>query len=279
MTKNFIKTAVIGHPISHSKSPLIHNYWLDLYGLSGSYKAIDIASDNLKQGVADLVNQGYSGFNVTVPHKADIMALCDEIDDLAEAIGAVNTVSIKEGRLYGTNTDAYGFAQNIKETVKLNNWGWSFNQGKALVLGAGGAAKAVTYALIQEGVQEIIITNRTREKAEELAKLDNSKISVADWNNRSELVYGTNLVVNTTSLGMVGKPPLEIDLSLASKATLVTDIVYAPLYTDLLEQAKAKDLRVVTGIGMLLHQARPAFKLWNGVMPEVTAELERLVLK
>ncbi len=279
MTKPFIKTAVIGHPIKHSKSPIIHGYWLDLYGLSGSYEAIDIKPQNIKAQVQDLVNQGYSGFNVTIPHKVSFMALCDEIDDLAKSIGAVNTVTIKNGKLYGTNTDAYGFTQNIKETVNLNAWDWSFNQGKAVVLGAGGAAKAITYALIQEGVQEIIITNRTREKAEELAKLDKSKISVIDWEKRNQVLENANLIINTTSLGMNAKPPLDIDLSLAPKNALVTDIVYSPLYTDLLNQAKSKDLRIVTGIGMLLYQARAGFELWNGVMPDVTSELEELVLK
>jgi len=279
MTKPFIKTAVIGHPIKHSKSPLIHSYWLDLYDLSGLYEAIDIKPENLKQGVQDIVNQGYSGFNVTIPHKVSIMALCDEIDDLAKSIGAVNTVTIKNGKLYGTNTDAYGFAQNIKETVILNNWSWSFNQGKAVVLGAGGAAKAITYALIQEGVQEIIITNRTRGKAEDLTKLDRNKISVIDWDKRNQILENTNLIINTTSLGMNAKPPLDIDLSLTPPNALVTDIVYSPLYTDLLNQAKSKDLRIVTGIGMLLYQARAGFELWNGVMPDVSPELEELVLK
>ena len=279
MTKPFIKTAVIGHPIKHSKSPLIHSYWLDLYDLSGSYEAIDIKPENLKQDVQDIVNQGYSGFNVTIPHKVSIMALCDKIDDLAKSIGAVNTVTIKNGKLYGTNTDAYGFAQNIKETVILNNWDWSFNQGKAVVLGAGGAAKAITYALIQEGVQEIIITNRTRKKAEDLTKLDENKISVIDWDKRNQILENANLIINTTSLGMNAKPPLDIDLSLTPPNALVTDIVYFPLYTDLLNQAKSKDLRIVTGIGMLLYQARAGFGLWNGVMPDVTPELEELVLK
>ncbi len=148
-----------------------------------------------------------------------------------------------------------------------------------MVLGAGGAAKAITYALIQEGVQEIIITNRTKEKAQALAEYDGKKISVIDWEKRNEVIDSANIVINTTSLGMNGKPPLEIDLSLAPKNALVTDIVYAPLYTDLLNQAKAKNLRVVTGIGMLLHQARAGFKLWNGVMPKVTPKIEELVLK
>ncbi len=279
MSNSFIKTGVIGHPIAHSKSPLIHSYWLDLYGFNGSYETIDIKTENLKQDVLNLVNNGYSGFNVTVPHKIAMMDLCDEIDDLAKTIGAVNTVTIKDGKLYGTNTDAFGFIQNIKDTVQRENWDWSFEKGKALVLGSGGAANAIIYALIKEGVPAITITNRTREKAEELQKIAPDKISVVEWSERNNACKDVQLIVNTTALGMSGKPPLEIDISQAPNTALVNDIVYAPLYTDLLKQAKARNLKVVKGIGMLLHQARPGFEKWNGKMPEVTKELEEIVLK
>lgn len=275
MTNSFIKTAVIGHPINHSKSPLIHNYWLDSYGLSGSYEAIDISTKNLKRSVQDLINQGYKGFNVTVPHKIAIMNLCDEIDELAHEIGAVNTVSIRNKKLYGTNSDAYGFIQNIKQNVP----DFDFTAGKAVVLGAGGAANAVIYALLHENVPEIIILNRTKEKSKALTALDRRKLVAGEWKMRNDYLSNSNLIVNTTALGMSGKPPLEIDLTSAPKTALVTDIVYAPLHTDLLKQAKDRDLRTVTGIGMLLHQARTGFKLWNGVMPSVTKELEKLVLK
>ena len=275
MTDPFIKTAVIGHPISHSKSPLIHSYWLDSYGLSGSYEAIDIKPENLKQDVQDLVNKGYKGFNITVPHKVAIMDVCDEVDPLAQIIGAVNTVVIEDGKLSGTNTDAYGFVQNIMQNAP----GFDFTQGKALVLGAGGAAKAIVYALLEKNVPEIIITNRTKDKAESLCALNRSKVVAGDWDERNNYVSDVHLIVNTTSLGMEGHPPLEIDLSSANKDTLVTDIVYAPLHTDLLKQAKAKKLQTVTGIGMLLHQACSGFELWNDVMPHVTPELEKLVLK
>ena len=274
MNKDFIKTAVIGHPIAHSKSPLIHGEWLREYGLEGSYEAIDIEPDALVEGVRALVERGYGGFNVTAPHKITIMALCDEVDERVRKIGAVNTVSIREGKLYGTNTDAFGFAQNI---LSAGLDGWSFKDGAAVVLGAGGAARAVLYALLEEGAPSIILLNRTREKAEELAKMD-AHIQVEDWDKRNEALEAANLIVNTTSLGMEGKPPLEIDLSLAPTKALVTDVVYAPLMTDLLEQAQKRGLRVVTGIGMLLHQARPGFELWNDVAPEVTPELQKKVL-
>ncbi len=276
MSENFIKTAVIGHPIAHSKSPLIHNHWIKQHGLQGEYKAVDIAPENLKSGIQALINEGYTGFNVTVPHKIAIMDLCDALSDIAQKIGAVNTVTVRDGKLHGTNTDAYGFIQNIKENVQD---GWRFDGGKALVLGAGGAANAIVYALIEEGVPEIILTNRTREKAEELRALAPEQITVIDWDERSAACANTGLIVNTTALGMSGKPPLEIDISAAHKSTLVTDIVYAPLYTDLLKQAQENGMQVITGIGMLLHQARPGFEKWNGVMPHVDKELEDLVLR
>ncbi|MCK5374410.1 MAG: shikimate dehydrogenase [Alphaproteobacteria bacterium] len=279
MNENFVKTAVIGHPIAHSKSPLIHNTWLGKYELNGSYEAVDIAPDVLGTGVKALVKQGYCGFNVTLPHKIAIIDLCDEIDARAKTIGAVNTVTICDGKLYGTNTDAFGFAHNILETCKDKGWDdWSFAGGRAIVLGAGGASRAVIYALLNQGVPEIVLLNRTREKADELAQMAPDKIIVRSWDERNKIVIDANLIVNTTSLGMEGKPPLDIDISLAPPDALVTDIVYAPLYTGLLQQAKGQNLRHVTGIGMLLHQARPGFELWNGVMPEVTPALIDKVL-
>ena len=279
MTKSFIKTGVIGHPISHSKSPLIHSYWLDSHELSGSYEAIDIKPENLKQDVLDLVKQGYKGFNVTVPHKVAIMELCDVIDPIAKQIEAVNTVTIKKGKLHGTNTDAFGFTENIKQAIARENWDWSFDGGKAVVIGAGGAANAVIHALLEEGVPEISITNRTREKAEILTSRDVRKITAYDWDSRNDCFKDANLIINCSALGMAGNAALEVDLKDAPKSALVTDIVYAPLYTDLLNQAIDQGLRVVTGIGMLLHQARPGFELWNGVLPNVTPELEELALK
>lgn len=276
MILDFIKTGVIGHPIAHSKSPLIHKYWIEQYGLSGGYKTIDIAPDDLRSGVERLISEGYKGFNVTVPHKVAIMDLCDDLSPIAREIGAVNTVTVEQGRLIGTNTDAYGFAQNIKENVESE---WCFHDGKAVVLGAGGAAKAVIYALLDEGVPEIIVTNRSRDKAEALCDMSPDKIQVMDWGARNDAFQDACLIVNTTSLGMQGKPSLDVDLSRASQSALVNDIVYAPLMTDLLSSAQKRGMDVVTGIGMLLHQARPGFELWNGVFPDVTPGLERLVLE
>ncbi len=275
MTHPFVKTAVIGHPIAHSKSPLIHNFWIEQHGLSGLYKAIDIAPDDLKSGVERLIDEGYAGFNVSVPHKVAIMPLCDVVDENARAIGAVNTVVIKDGKLHGSNTDAYGFSENLKHNTPEE---WGVSGKRALVLGAGGAAKAIVHALLQSGIAHISITNRTQSKTEQFLQFDPERIHVVDWGDRHTTCANVDLIVNTTSLGMAGKPALDINLTNARAGMVVHDIVYAPLMTDLLSQAQNLSLPYVTGIGMLLHQARPGFELWNGVMPEVTPELERLVL-
>ena len=269
-----VKTAVIGHPIGHSKSPVIHKYWIDKHGLDGTYEALDIPCETLKNGIQNLVDEGYAGFNVTLPHKTAIMEYCDEIDDIATAIGAVNTVTIKDGKLHGTNTDAFGFLENIKQNAR----NFDFKAGKAVIIGAGGAAKAVLHALLEEGVQNIVITNRTPEKANALLAQNPYGIKVIPWDERGTAVVKANLVVNTTSLGMSGQPPLEIDLGGINDDALVTDIVYTPLETDFLKQAKDAGLQTVTGIGMLLHQARPGFELWHGILPDVSEELETKVL-
>lgn len=271
---SFIKAGVIGHPIHHSKSPIIHNHWIAQYGLSGEYKAIDIAPESLKKGVQTLIDEGYAGFNVTIPHKQEIFKLCAEADDTAKAIGAVNTVVIKDGNLFGTNTDAFGFIENVKQQA----FGVDFAHRPCVVLGAGGAARAIVYGLIESGVQKIILTNRTEDKARAVAAINEAIIDVVPWEKRSAVLDGAGFLVNTTALGMKGKETLEIDLAALPQEATVSDIVYAPLMTDLLHQAQHKGHQVVTGIGMLLHQARPAFEKWFGVLPDVTAELEEKVL-
>lgn len=271
----FIRAGVIGHPINHSKSPIIHGHWIAQHGLDGSYEAIDIAPDMLPARIAQLAADGYAGFNVTIPHKEAIFKFCDDVDEKAQLIGAVNTVKIERGKLYGTNTDAFGFIANIKQNAP----GFDFTRGSALVLGAGGAARAVVYGLLQENVPHIIITNRTRDKADMIAAMAPEKISVIDWDMRADAVRDAGLIINTTALGMTGKDPLDISLDGAQDGALVTDIVYAPLMTNLLKQAKDKKLQYVTGIGMLLHQARPAFELWFGVLPQVDDLLRVRVLR
>ena len=270
----FIRAGVIGYPIRHSKSPVIHAHWIEQNGLSGSYEAIEIAPEELKEKIAMLAADGYAGFNVTIPHKETIFKLCDEVDEKSRLIGAVNTVKIEHRKLYGTNTDAFGFIENIKQEAP----GFDFTCGPAVVLGAGGAARAVIYGLLQEGVPRIILTNRTRDKAETLAAMAPEKITVADWDARSEILKDAHLLVNTTALGMTGKDPLDISLENLPASSVVNDIVYAPLMTDLLKNAQRNGNIIVTGIGMLLHQARPAFHLWFGVMPSVTDALQKKVL-
>lgn len=277
MTETFIKTAVIGHPIAHSKSPLIHNYWIKKHGLSGAYEAIDIAPDSLKEGVQKLIDEGYAGFNVTIPHKESMLDLCETLDANAEICGAVNTVEIIDGKLHGHNTDSFGFLTNIK----THHPAFDFEDCPAVVLGAGGAARAIVSGLVGHRVPEIILINRTREKADQIAEdigLGTDLVEVMDWEERHDALKWANLLVNTTALGMEGQAPLDINLDELDGEALVTDIVYKPLETDLLKTAKARGNPIVTGIGMLLHQARPAFHKWYGVMPDVDEELERLVL-
>lgn len=269
-----IKTALIGHPVNHSKSPLIHTHWMAQHDITGTYEAIDIEASDLKDRVLDLVDEEYRGFNVTVPHKQSIFDLCDEVDDAAKIIGAVNTVLIDNGRLLGSNTDAFGFMQNVKETVGAPN----FERGPCVVLGAGGAARAVVYALAMEGAHEIIIANRTFERAKELCAINDSIMRPVEWESRNDVLLTASVLVNTTSSGMSGKDPLEIDLSLLPSDAIVNDIVYAPLMTDLLVAAKTRGNPYVTGIGMLLHQARLAFETWHGVLPNVDEALEKKVL-
>jgi len=273
---NFIKTAVIGHPIGHSLSPRIHNYWIETYKLNGLYEALDIKPEHLSKRLPELLRAGYQGFNLTVPHKEMVLPLCDEIDDKARAVGAVNTIWTEDARIKGTNTDIFGFVQNIKSGAPE----FDFTAGPAVVLGAGGAARAVVQGLLQEGAPEIVLLNRTRARAEALAEsFADARITVRDWAKRDEFPATTNLLVNTTSLGMSGAPPLEISLGSLPRTALVTDIVYAPLETKLLREANDSGHKTVNGLGMLLHQARPAFEKWHGIMPEIDETLIQEILK
>ncbi|MEM6780487.1 MAG: shikimate dehydrogenase [Pseudomonadota bacterium] len=266
-----IKLAVIGYPIKQSKSPIIHGYWMEKHGIEGTHEAVQIDLDQFERGIQKLIDDDYRGFNVTVPHKERIIPLCTEIDDTAKAIGAVNTVTIEDGKLYGSNTDAYGFIQNLKQQCDQID-----RSKKAIVLGAGGAARAVVYALQHDGFENIVLLNRTRERAEVI--VNDIGGTVDNWDQRSAILEEAGLVVNTTSLGMIGQPELELDVSALPHEAIVYDIVYKPLMTDLLNNAKDNKNQIVTGIGMLLHQAVPAFEQWTGIQPEINDELERLVL-
>jgi len=266
---------VIGWPVAHSLSPRLHGFWLDHHGIDGAYIPMPVSPEHIEKAIASLPKLGFRGANVTVPHKIAAFNAADELSNAAKAIGAVNTLICRDdGSIYGDNTDGYGFIANLK--VGAPHWDPSF--GTALVLGAGGAARAVVWSLIDAGVRHVILTNRTEEKAHIIADDIEGKIDVLRWNNRQSAVPISSLIINTTSLGMTGKSALEMNLGGAEPTTVVTDIVYTPLETQLLRDAASEGCQVVDGLGMLLHQAVPGFEAWFGVRPNVTPELRAHVL-
>ncbi|MEQ8195376.1 MAG: shikimate dehydrogenase [Rhodospirillales bacterium] len=273
--KRIIRAGVMGWPISHSLSPRLHGFWLAQYGIAGAYEAIAVRPEDFAATFRGLGKAGYAGVNVTVPHKEAALANVDELDTVARRIGAVNTVVVEaDGRLRGSNTDAFGFLENLKAEAPA----FDAEKGPAVVLGAGGAARAIVVALIDAGIPAITLLNRTRARAEALAAAIAGPIDVAPWEGGGDALRGAALLVNTTTLGMTGQPPLDLDLGNLPAAALVTDIVYNPLDTPLLKAARANGHETVDGIGMLLHQARPGFAAWFGVEPEVTPALRAHVL-
>jgi len=268
------RACVIGWPIKHSRSPIIHGHWLAQHKIEGEYTKVPVEPETLDEFVSRIRHGEFNGCNVTVPHKENILEHVDIIDEAAQEIGAANTLWMEGDVLHATNTDAYGFVKNL-DTVAP---GWDNPSNAALVLGAGGAARAVLIALMHRGFRTIHLVNRTRARASELASKFGESIKVDDWRARNALCANVDLIVNTTALGMTGSPPLEIELQEAASDTVVTDLVYAPLITPLLEQASERGLKSVDGLGMLLHQAVPGFEKWFGVRPEVTAELRNLII-
>ena len=266
-------SGVIGWPVGHSRSPRIHGYWLKHHGLTGHYVPLAVAPEDLATVLKTLPKQGFVGSNVTLPHKEAALALADEATWRARRIGAANTLRFVDGKVLADNTDGEGFLANLHQNAPA----WRAGDGPALVLGAGGAARAILDALIEAGAPEILLANRTAARAATLAEEFGKIVQPVDWADISETTKAAPTVVNTTSLGTSGHPPREIDLACRTGA-LVTDIVYAPLVTPLLEQARGKGLQAVDGLGMLLHQAVPGFEQWFGVRPEVTEELRRVVL-
>ena len=282
---------VLGWPVGHSRSPRLHGFWLEQKNIDGAYLPLAVRPEDFESAVRSLVRLGFKGANVTVPHKEAALRLADAVEPLARRIGAVNTLVFREdGSILGRNTDAFGFIENLRH----GHPGFSAAKAPAVVLGAGGAARAVVAALQDDGCPEIRLLNRTRTRATEVAEelehffnpsspgltrgsMTNTNITVWDWSDRDAALAGAGLLVNTTTLGMTGQPPLEINLEALPKDALVNDIVYAPLMTDLLLAAKARGNPVVDGLGMLLHQARPGFAAWFGEMPEVTDELRKFV--
>ncbi len=269
------KAGVMGWPVDHSRSPVLHGFWLKTYGLEGSYLRLPVAPEQLGAALGELHEKGFSGVSLTVPHKETAIAFLNGITAEARHIGAVNTVFLTaDGKLLGTNTDAYGFITNLATAAPA----WRPDAGPAVVLGAGGAARAVCYALQNAGVPEIRVINRTLPRAEVLATALGPPLRLLPWEKMTGALKDAALLVNTTTLGMKGQPALEIDLGPLPPSAVVNDIVYVPLETPLLAAARARGNPVVDGLGMLLYQAQPSFTGWFGVRPEVTPELRAHVL-
>ncbi len=257
---------VIGSPIAHSKSPQIHGHWLKTLGLNGAYIPMDVAPKDLEQVVRTLPKMGFVGANVTIPHKEAVLDIVDIITDRAAMIGAVNTLTFRaDGKIQGDNTDGYGFLENLRSGAP----DWDPKAGPAAVFGAGGAARAVIASLLDAGVPGILLSNRTRVRADNLASVFGSRVTVYDWVKAGNMLDHAALLVNTTSLGMLGKPELRVPLDGLRAQTVVTDLVYAPLKTNLLQTAEHVGCATVDGLGMLLHQAVPGFERWFGTRPEI----------
>ena len=270
----FAMAGVIGWPVAHSRSPKLHNYWLQLHGLAGVYVPLPVAPANLQAALAGLPALGFKGCNITLPHKVDALKLVHEVDSNAKRVGAMNTVVVQpDGSLKGYNNDGFGYIQSLLDADS----DWRADAGPITVLGAGGAARAVVLALADRGATEIRLLNRTFEKADALAREFGTPVKALPWSERHAALADIALLVNTTSQGMHGCPPLDLQLDALPARALVSDVIYVPLETPLLAAARQRGNRTVNGLGMLLNQARPAFNAWFGVMPQVTLELRRLI--
>jgi shikimate dehydrogenase len=271
----FPLAGVIGDPIGHSRSPRLHRHWLARYAIKGDYVALPVSEGNLAAVLRTLPLMGFVGVNVTIPHKVSVLALADQVSDRATLIGAANTLTFRaDGRIHADNTDGYGFLTNLRQNAP----GWAPSAGPAAVLGAGGAARAVIVALLEAGVPEILLSNRTRPKAEALRHDFGSRVRVVEWVQAGNMIEDALTVVNTTSLGMAGAPEMRIPLDGLHPGQLVTDLVYNPLKTRLLAAAESAGCTVVDGLGMLLHQGVPGFERWFGTRPEVDQATRDAVL-
>jgi shikimate dehydrogenase len=270
---------IMGWPVAHSRSPLLHGFWLDQGGIDGAYVPLPVRPDDIERALRALPILGFRGCNLTIPHKQSALQAADRVDPLARRIGAVNTIAVAaDGSLEASNTDIFGFRENLRDRAPE----WSPSAGPAVVFGAGGSARAVVAALGDAGAREIRIVNRTQSRAELVASdlaTPGTRISVHAWNAASDVLDGAGLLVNTTSLGMIGEPPLDLDLSPLPLSSPVVDIVYVPLETRLLAAARQRGHPVVDGLGMLMHQGRPGFAAWFGVEVQVTPELRAAIVK
>ncbi len=272
--ERFLMAGVMGWPVMHSRSPKLHNYWLQKHGLAGVYVPLGIKIEGLAAALRALPALGFSGCNLTIPHKVEALKIVDNLDPLAKRIGAANCIVVgPDGSLNGFNNDGWGYIENVVDRVP----GWRADAGPIVVVGAGGGARAVIVGLQDRGAREIRLVNRSPERAAALVQQIGGSITTIGWNDRNRALDGAAMVVNTTSQGMVGQPALDLSLDALPKTALVSDIVYTPLETPLLAAARMRGNPTVDGLGMLLHQARPAFKAWFGVLPEVTAELRQSI--
>jgi shikimate dehydrogenase len=268
--KRFVLAGVMGWPVAHTRSPVIHNHWIAKHGLKGAYVQLPVQPANLEAAMRGLPALGFAGCNITVPHKVNAMALMDEVHPAARRIEAINTVVVREdGSLLGVNNDGVGYVQSLRDADPL----WRADAGPALVVGAGGAARAIVVALLDEGVPELRITNRSPEKAQAFRDAFGDRVTVVPWSERNAAMAGVSLLVNTTTQGMYGQAALDVVLDDLPSDAMVSDAIYIPLETPLLAAARERGHRTVNGLGMLLNQARPAFHAWFGVMPEITPEL------
>lgn len=266
---------VMGWPVAHSRSPIIHNHWIHQYGLKGAYGLFPVKPDNLEQAIHGLKALGLAGSNITIPHKVDAIKHMDWVAPLAQRIGAINTIVVQpDGALHGFNHDGFGFIESLREAQPT----WGANAGPTVILGAGGASRAIVVSLIDAGATEIRLLNRSRHKAVDLAQEFGHPVTAYDWSERHDALADATLLVNTTNQGMHGEPALDIELSQLPTTALVSDAIYIPLETPLLKCARLQGNTTVNGLGMLLHQARPAFNAWFGVMPEVTPDLHKAVI-
>jgi shikimate dehydrogenase len=270
----FLLAGLMGWPVMHSRSPKLHNYWLGRHGLAGTYLPLAITAEGLRAALRALPALGFSGCNLTIPHKVAALDIVDRVDPVARRIGAVNTVIVAgDGSLEGRNTDAFGFVESVREAQPT----WRADAGPIVVIGAGGGARAVLVSLIDQGAREIRLVNRTLERGDALARELGGPIRTLGWDEREAALDGAAMLINTTSQGMVGEPPLDLALDALPVSALVADIVYIPRETALLIAARKRGNPAVNGLGMLLHQARPAFHAWFGIMPEVTPELRAMI--
>lgn len=272
----FLLAGVMGWPVMHSRSPLMHNYWFGQHQLAGTYVPLAIEPAGLAAALRALGPLGFAGCNLTIPHKQEAMKIVDEVDETAKRIGAISCVVVRPDRsLFGTNNDWFGFVHNLRQEQP----GWRADAGPVAVIGAGGGSRAVCYGLLQEGVKEIRLVNRTFARARGIADEFGGPIKALPWEQRHDVLDGAAMVVNATSQGMVGQPALDLRLDKLSKTALAADIIYIPLETPFLAAARSRGNRTANGLGMLLHQGRPAWKRWFGIEPVVTAELRALMEK